>query len=30
MVAYLKTVPAARHRVPERQLIEPLRSVLGG
>ncbi len=30
MVAYLKTAPAAKHRVPERQLIEPLRSVLGG
>ena len=30
MVAYLKTVPAAKHRVPERQLVEPLRSVLGG
>jgi cytochrome c553 len=30
MVAYLKTVPAAKHRVPERQLVEPLRGVLGG
>lgn len=30
LVAYLKTLPATKHRVPERQLVEPLRGQLGG
>jgi cytochrome c553 len=30
MAAYLKTVPAAKNRVPERELVEPLRGALGG
>jgi mono/diheme cytochrome c family protein len=30
LVAYLKTVPPAKHKVPERELAEPLRAELGG
>jgi mono/diheme cytochrome c family protein len=30
IAAYLKTLPAAKHRVPERELVEPLRGTLGG
>ena len=30
LVAYLKTLPATKHKVPERELVEPLRGQLGG
>jgi len=30
MVAYLKSLPATKHKVPERELIEPLRARYGG
>jgi len=30
IAAYLKTLPAVKNRIPERELVEPLRSMLGG
>ena len=30
LVAYLKSLPPAKHKVPARELVEPLRAALGG